>query len=138
MLTNKYKASVAGAAPLQIQLTATSIPIFVTGFYACGESGSGSASRPVLSRPSTPGTGSGTAIPLSVSAPAATATVITLFSTGPTLPVVNSGAFNLPMRVVWNAAPKQEFVLGLAGSGLLYADASAGHTWSGELCWEER
>lgn len=139
MLSHKYKGSVTGAAPLKIQLTASSShPAYVTGFFACGENAAGSASKPVLTRPSTPGTGSGTAVALSVSAPTATATLITSFSGAPSLPIVNVGAFNLPLRLRWYATSGQEFVLGVGGSGLLYASASGGHTWSGEINWEER
>lgn len=138
MLTHKYKGSVSAAAPLEIQLTASSShPVYITGFFACGENALGSASKPVLTRPSTPGTGSGTAVALSVSAPAATASVITSFSGGPSLPAVNVGAFNLPLRLRWHATLGQEFVLGVSGTGLLYAYASGGHTWTGELLWEE-
>lgn len=139
MLGAKYRGSVSGAAPLEIQLTASANhPVYVTGFFACGENASGSASKPVLTRPSTPGTGTGTAVALSQSTPAATATLVTSFSGAPSLPAVNVGAFNLPIRLRWTASPGQEFVLGVGGSGLLYAYASGGHTWSGELHWEER
>lgn len=139
MLSHKYKGSVSGAAPLEIQLTASSShPVFLTGFFVCGENASGSASKPALTRPSIPGTGSGTAVAISPSSPAASATLITSFSGAPSLPAVNVGAFNLPIRLRWTAGFGQEFVIGVGSSGLLYAAAGGGHSWSGEITWEER
>lgn len=139
MLSHKYKGSVSGAAPLEIQLTASSTyPVFLTGFFVCGENASGSASRPILTRPSVPGTGTGTAVAISPSSPDASAILVTSFSGAPSLPSVNVGAFNLPLRLRWAAGFGQEFVIGVDGSALLYAYAGSGHTWSGEITWEER
>lgn len=139
MQAHKYKGNVSGVAPLEIQLTAPSTgPVYITGFMVCGENALGSASKPVLTRPSVPGSGSGTPIPLSTSAPTATAVLVTSFSGAPSLPTVNVGAFNLPLRICWSAPPRGEFILPASGSGLLYAYAGGGHTWIGELTWEER
>jgi hypothetical protein len=139
MLSHRYKGGISGASPLEIQLSADAThPLYVVGFSAMGENASGSASKPVLTRPSSPGVGTGSALPLSPSSPTASGSLVTSFSSPPSLPSVNVGAFNLPLRLRWMASPGQEVVLGVSGSLLLYAYASGGHTWSGELLWEER
>lgn len=138
-MLNKYKGGVSGAAPLQMQITAhVSNPIRVVGFFVCGENSSGSASKPVLTRPSSPGSGTQvTAEKLSPSAPVSGAYLATSFSSPPSLPSVNVGAFNLPLRIRWTAALGQEFVVAQQKDVLLYAYASGGHTWTGEIIWEE-
>lgn len=139
MHAHKYKGGVSGAAPLEIQLTAPATSrVYITGFMVCGENASGSASKPVLTRPSSPGSGTGTAVSLSPSAPAARSTLVTSFSGAPSIPSVNVGSFNLPLRIRWSAAPGHEFILAVNESALLYAYASGGHTYTGELTWEER
>lgn len=135
----RFKGGVSGASPLQIQLgTSALTPAYVVGFSAQGENSSGSASRPVLTRPSTPGTGSGSSISFSSSAAPAQSTIITSFSGAPSIPSVSLGTFNLPLRLRWAAMGDGAFIVGVSSYALLYANAAGGHTWSGELIFEER
>lgn len=133
-----YKAARSGAAPLLIEVRNTSSGMVeVLGMSAAGESTSGSASRPVLYRPSSGGSGSGSAVCLSGSTTAAS-TVITSFTANPSLPAVTSGSFNLPIRVRWVSTPGNGMILDLSASVVLYAVGNSGHTWNGEILFEER
>jgi hypothetical protein len=132
-----FKGGVSGAAPLQVQLSMPANSVGrVLDYAAAGENAVGSASRPVLSRPSTLGSGSGTAVPMDGYS-TAQGVVVTSFSSAPTLPVVGSGALNLPIRVRWAAPREQSFVIYGGGGALLYAAASGGHAWTGSMIWEE-
>lgn len=134
-----FKGGISGAAPLQIQLgTSATVPAVITGFTASGDTTAGTASRPAISRPSTPGAGTGTAVAISPSSAVASSSVITAFSSGPSIAGVTTGGFNLPLRLNWRAAAGAGFVVGISSFALLYAAAGAGHTWTGELRWEEK
>ncbi len=145
-MARRFEGGAAGQAPLQIQLSTTasgdgSVAV-VVGYRATGESATGSASRPILSRPSTLGVGSTTvsnlrSVPVGVT-PACN--LLASFSSAPSLPGVNEGTFNLPIRISWLTNPEDGIVVGSQGAEaglLLYASASGGHTWTGSIVWEE-
>ena len=142
----RFEGMTSGAAPLQLQLSTTASGAgsvaLVTALRAEGETASGSASHPCVYRPSTIGTGSGTT-PEVHSTPgtaSASCTFLRTFSGAPSSPSLSSGAFNLPLRVAWKAPPEEALVVGGQGAVValvLYALASAGHTWSGSMVWEE-
>ena len=132
-----FRATVGGASPLRIQLTAPAgVSLKVLGFAAEGMNTTGAGSRPVLTRPSVAGTGSGVAVPLDGHS-VAQATVVTSFATPPTDPAVTSGSWDLPLAVRrrWTLVEAPTVLPG--GSIMLYAAASGGHNWSGEIEWEE-
>jgi hypothetical protein len=135
---SQFRGFVSSVAPLLIQIGSGSTTALITEFSAQGENFVGAASRPTLSRPSTPGVGTGTALALDPAHPAAAAAIVTNFSTLPSLPTPTSGAFNLPIRMRWVAPPRQAFVVQPSAYALLYAVGSGGHLWSGEISWVER
>lgn len=133
-----FKANVSGVAPLRIQLTApSSRSIRIMGFTAVGENGNGNAGRPVLSRPVTPGTGTGASVAMDGTGVAAASTVVTSFSITPTDPTSTTGAFNLPIAVHVRFGQDDAPIVPPGQTILLYAGANSGHTWMGELEWEE-
>lgn len=141
-----YKGATHRASPLRIQLTAPSTAaVYVVSYSAFGENSAGASSRPILTRPSVPGQGSGVAIPMRFPGPEngrrdpiAQATLITLFKNAPSVPRVNVGSYLLPISVQWSAPRGQEVVVGHGESILLYALTNGDHTWSGEIQWEEK
>lgn len=147
-----FKGATFSAAPLRIQVTAPAgAPIYVVGFNAAGEDARGATSRPILTRPSTLGSGTGTAIPVSPTGPPtlstpegmpttgnAQATVVTSFRSSPSVPSVHIGSYNLPMRVVWQVPLSQAMVVPASDGVLLYALTVGSHTWCGEITWEEK
>ena len=133
-----FRANVSGAAPLRIQLTAPAgETVRIRAFTAGGDNTAGNAGRPVLFRPSSPGTGTGTGLAIDGTGVSPTSTVVTSFSVVPTDPTANVGAFNLPMEVHVRFPIAEAPMLEAGGTLVLYAGASGGHTWSGELEWEE-
>ena len=138
----RYVGSVAGAAPLRMQLGTLSTSVArVVGITACGESAAGAASRPFLVRPLTPGLGLSASVgKLSPGSSDPVSTLINTFSSAPSTPSVPSLSFNLPVRVVWTAPTDQGVLVGGQGVAdyvLLYANAADEHTWTGSLTWEE-
>jgi hypothetical protein len=135
----RWAADAFNAAPLLIQLTsgATNSAIII-GAKATGESDTGTASRPVLYRPSTLGTGVDIQ-PRRFGQPpyAPTSTLITTFATSPSTPVVNLGAGPVPIRTTWMTDKDNGIVIALGGAICLYANAAGGHLWSGEMIFEE-
>lgn len=136
----RYSAGTSGAAPLQIQLGTGAVhPAYVVGFSAMGENSAGAASRPVLTRPSTLGTGTPNfGERYNSSSPGSHSGVLTAFASAPSIPTVGIGTFNLPLRVRWAVASADALVVPINAGVLLYANAAGGHTWSGEIIWEER
>lgn len=139
----RFSGGAYDAAPLIVQVKSTASGqgslLTVFGVKAEGQNSTGSASRPVLYRPGTLGTGTPSAPQLRGPNPAAVsaAELLTSFSANPSLPSVGSGAFNLPIRVSWMTNPKSG-VIAMSGGGLaLYQNASGGHAISGSLFWEE-
>lgn len=145
-MARRFEGGATGQAPLQIQLSTTASGTgsvaLVVGYRATGENALGSTSRPILSRPSTLGVGSTTvsnlrSIPIGLT-PACN--LLSQFSSAPSLPGVNEGTFNLPLRINWMTNPEDAIVVGTQGAEaglLLYASASGGHTWTGAIVWEE-
>jgi hypothetical protein len=132
-----FRGGISGAAPLQIQLGTTSTGwALIRETYACGENALGSASRPTLSRPSVPGVGTG-ASQSTDGRFTAQSSIVTAFSSAPSTPSVSSGTFNLPIRETWHAPPGGAFVVGASGFALFYAAAAGGHTWTGNIVFEE-
>jgi hypothetical protein len=134
-----YRGVVTSASPLLIQIGTGAATALLTEFSAQGENALGAASRPTLSRPSAPGIGTGT-VPQVVNhwAFPPVSTITTTFSDLPSLPSPSSGAFNLPIKVRWVAPPSQAFVVYPSGYALLFAVATGGHLWSGEIGFDER
>lgn len=142
----RFEGSTSGAAPLQLQLstpaTGAGSIVVIVGLRAAGENASGSASHPVVTRPSSIGTGTAqTAQVRSVPATSSPgATFLSSYTSAPSTPSPAKGAFNLPMRRRWEAAPGDGLVVGgqgVAAALLLFADATGGHTWNGSITWEE-
>lgn len=130
-----FKTIVSGQAPLRIQLTAAGRCKIIAVNLSC-EGLTGNVSLPSLSRPSTVGTGTGAAEAVDgFSTPAST--VITSFSSAPTLPSTGTGAYNIPWNTSWLFRPDLQPEVLPGGSILLYANATAGLTLSGELTWGE-
>lgn len=130
-----FKIGISGASPLRIQLTASDI-IEVVHFMAAGENSSGTASRPTMSYPSTPGVGTGTILPLdghSVS----TSDGVTNFTSAPSVPLVNNISGNLPFRISTRVPRGHGFIIIPSSVGLYYAASGSGHLWTGSLEFEE-
>lgn len=64
--------------------------------------------------------------------------MLSTYSVAPSTPSVGVGTFNLPLRIKWAATPNDAFIVPISSAALLYANAAGGHTWSGEIVWEER
>lgn len=145
-MARRFEGGAAGQAPLRVQLSTTatgagSVAI-VVGYRATGESTTGSASRPLLSRPSTLGVGTtaGSDIRSIPSGATPSCNLLTSYSSAPTVPPSTEGTFNLPVRISWLCNPEDGIVVGSQGAVaaiLLFASASGGHLWTGSLVWEE-
>lgn len=136
----RFTAGAEAQTPLivQVQAGATNWGV-VVGIRATGQETSGSASRPVLYRPSTPGTPSPSQTPELRSFPdgaVSLSTAATSFSANPTLPTLNLLSANLPMRCAWMCDPADGVVFGMSGAIVLYQNASS-HTINGSLTWED-
>lgn len=132
-----FRASVGGAAPLRIQLTAPAgLSLRVLGFAAEGLNTNGTASRPIMFVPSTAGSGTGTALP-SDGHSISQAVVVTNFSIPSSNPSVTASVANLPIQIRRRWDRVQAPIVPPGGSIVLYAAASGGHNWSGEIEWEE-
>lgn len=144
-----FKGAVSKASPLLIQVTAPSTgPIHVMEWSAYGETGAGATSHPVIFRPSLHGTGFGVAIPWAppgkpeapdTTTAQAVSEVVTRFATLPSLPIVNVGSYNLPIRRKWAAPTNDQRIVVPADRAIcLYARTVSPHEWSGEITWEEK
>lgn len=139
----RFVAATEGAAPLilQVESPSTTSLLRVYRFEASGNSSAGTASRPALYRPSSKGTGISNIAASLTATISPTASAYSSFSVNPTLPGLTAYSSNLPMRVEWIAAPGRELLAVGSPSGVgcvvLYANASGGHTWRGEINWEE-
>lgn len=136
-------AAVAEAqAPLRLQVKAPSGVVgILVELRASGDTSLGTASRPALSRPSIIGTGTDqTPLQRGRASASARCSWLASFSGAPSTPTLLSGAYNLPIHVHWMANSDEGVVFGGGGADgalLLYAVGGGGHTWSGELVWEE-
>lgn len=138
----RFIGTVANAAPLLIQVASGAGSTSVCfGVEVAGQSSTGTASRPVLWRPSTLGTGTAQTPEArgqgSVGA-VSTATLLTAFGTSPSLPVVSTGAFNLPIKVSWLVDPSDGIVFALGGAVAFYQNAAGGHQINGSITWEDQ
>lgn len=138
----KYRGFKNGAAPLRLQLTADTgeSAVRIVELSATGETATGSAARPTVTRPFTIGTGAGVMTPEKLDPLSAdsTATLKSAFNILPSVPPTVTGTFNLPIRVRWVAPSPAEGLYLLNGGALLfYANCVAPHKWSGEMTWEE-
>lgn len=142
----RFIGSTSNADPLLIQLEAVSKVDVVVAFSACGENQAGFTTRPTISRPDIPGTASsaGTAVIYSPSGVASGSELLTSFATAPSLPAPGEAISGprLPLRVHWQADPRNGFVVPLGGficlSAITGSGVFGGHTWMGELVWEEQ
>lgn len=138
-----YESGVTGASPLLIQLATpfNSGYAIVREWSAFGDNATGAGSRPVFFRPGTPGSSAGIIEPPISTRDGFTqthyCTFSTTFVTPPSLPTVNVSNFLLPMRVRVVYPENGGFVLTNNDAVVLYAAASAGHSWTGRLVWEE-
>lgn len=142
----RFEGGTSGAAPLRIQLATTASGdgsvASVIGWSVAGENTSGAASRPIISRPSSIGTGTGQTPEVRSRPSSATPNceLLTTFSGAPSVPAVSEGSFNLPIVVSWLGNREDGVIVGSQGASaalLLYASASGGHTWTGAIIWEE-
>lgn len=134
----RFKISARSKTPLRVQLaTPANVIASVQGIGAYGENAVGRASRPVITRPSTAGKGKGVILSTDNSGITSQLSGITIFSTAPSYPQVNIGSFNLPMSIYVTLAPGGGIIMLPSSFLLLYAFASGGHLWSGELEFEE-
>lgn len=141
----RFVAASAGAAPfiIQVETARADSMLRVYRFELSGDNSSGSITRPALYRPATAGTGLGNvARPLAVQSGAATCPAYNSFSANPTIPSLATLSAKLPKTVEWVASPGGELLVvgngSTTGKVVLYAGASGGHTWSGEINWEEQ
>lgn len=136
----RFKAS-AAAATLQLQLSTSALtPAEVVGYSAYGQTTTGSTTRPAFTRPVTGGTPSevSRANSLTPSTNPQTGAYAT-FSVAPSTPTgLSSGSYNLPLNLRWEAARSRGIIIPVSAFGLLYAAATGGHSWLGEVIWEER
>lgn len=137
----RFIGTAANQAPLLIQVTSGAGSTSVCfGIEVAGQSSTGTASRPVLWRPSTLGTGTAQ-LPESRGegsfGATSSATLLTAFGTSPSLPVVSTGAFNLPMKISWLVDPSDGVVFALGGAVALYQNAAGGHQINGSVTWED-
>lgn len=139
----RFVAATEGAAPLilQVESPSTTSLLRVYRFEASGNSSTGTASRPALYRPSSKGTGISNIAASLTSIATPTASAYASFSVNPTLPGLTTFSSNLPMRIEWIASHGAELIAAGTPVGVgcvvLYAGASGGHTWRGEINWEE-
>lgn len=133
-----FKIGARAAGPLKIQLgTPATIIAEVRGIVAGGDNATGAASRPLLTRPSTAGTGTGTIVPIDSPVAVSGCTGITSFVTSPPAPTSSASSANLPIRVNIQMPRGNGFVVGVSSYAYLFANATGGHTWTGELIFEE-
>lgn len=136
----RFSVEVADQAPLLVQIK--SIPSGYCSVFAAqtaGQNASGSTSRPVLYRPSAPGVGTGQIAEIRGRVPGETpaSECLTSFTSSPSLPTVNVGSFNLPIRVSWMTDPINGIIISNGGALALYQAATGGHVLNGGLSWEE-
>jgi len=139
----RFTGNASNQAPLIIQVKSNSSGAGSYGVCFAisveGQSATGSASRPCLYRPSTPG--SGTAQTPQVrgrqAGSVSSCSLITSFTSSPSLPSVSLGAFNLPIKVSWMVDPTEGFVFMFGEAIALYQNASGGQLINGALSWEE-
>lgn len=133
-----FRCGISGAAPLRVQLgTNSSTYIEITTINAFGETTTGSASRPVVTHPTNPGSGTGTVV--GIDSPVAVSGVdgITAFTVAPSNPTVSTFSANLPMRIHTRTPKGSGYIVPPNSYALLYAVGNGGHTWTGSLEWEE-
>lgn len=132
-----YRLAVAGQGPLRMQLGA--VPsnrlVKLLEVAAHGETTAGTSTSPVLSRPSTVGTG--TNIFAQGADSTAVCPVIVTFSSAPSVPATGGSLPALPARKRIVFPPRSTPLVYPAAAILLYASVSGGHTWTDELTWEE-
>lgn len=143
MASPRFRVSVAKKAPLRIQAQPpTGGYLEVLSADVGGDTKVGSASRPVLTFPSTIGKGT-SMVPTCLTFPtkASNATAVSVFTSAPSYPIVNLIADGLPYST------KIEFprghgimVMGSDAAILLFVatpPSSTLHTLSGGIEWEE-
>lgn len=144
----RFSGSAYDKAPLLIQIRATTSGSGSVGVVfaaqAAGTSTTGSASRPVLYRPSTPGTVEEQSALQTAEVRGGSAGDVsrcalstTVFSVNPSVPSLPTTISALPIRTSWMTNPKHGIVFMNGGAVILYATASGGYTWNGALSWEE-
>jgi len=136
-----YRFTVGAQAPLQIQLgpsATTTVVALIREAAAFGETLVGTASDPILVRPSSPGSGVNIFVaPLDPGGPTSSFPIIHSFSTAPTHFTPAGGPVVLPVTRRYVFPRGAEFVIYGSAAALLFATAGGGHTWTGELAWEE-
>jgi len=136
-----FKVQATNQAPLILGLVATSTSSALIKEVTCaGENAVGSASRPRLYNPSTDGTPLGASIAFSMNS--VSVSPVTGghkdWSVNPAFPSGGTGAFNLPMSICWRFPDNQEFIVSMGNQGILYAQGTGGHLWTGSILFEER
>lgn len=130
-----YKVIQPYVAPLLIQLTVPSnIRAVIRRVSVNGVGTTGQCSRIYVYRPSTPGTGTGTALPVDRASASSACTAITSFSSVPSLPLYTLASRVLPICVEWAGEPP---IVVQGGSIVIFQDCQSGYGAEGELEWEE-
>lgn len=123
-------------SPLLLQITVPSnVQAIVRRISVQGIGSSGKASRIYVYRPSVPGTGTGTVLPVDRASGTSLVTGITSFASVPSLPLYNLISRLLPISVEWSAGDMPILVQG--GSLVLFQDCENGYGAEGEIEWEE-
>jgi hypothetical protein len=78
-------------------------------------------------------------VPVNAPGASAQASVISQFTTQPTLPSASSIINSVPSYVSyqWQAPPRDGYIAYAGDALLLYALAGTGSTWDAEMVWEE-
>ncbi len=139
---SRFKGGDSNLSPLKLQLTTNGSSVVLTEWRAALQCEQNTAhSRPVLSRPSIPGTTIAKTNATCVNGVGTAASyVISQFNSEPSLPAVASMLYNMPSYISYQyQAPERAGLVAYDGQALLlYALASPGGAWDGELVWEEK
>lgn len=140
-LLSRFKGGDLSLSPLKLQLTPDGGNVALVEWRASLQCETGSPhSRPVISRPSIPGTTitKVAAIPVDGFG-SSSAFVISQFDTAPSLPSVSTMTYAMPSFISyqWQAGQGGEIIALDGGALLLYALAGPGGSWDGEMVWED-
>lgn len=141
MLGTAFTGGTSLQAPLRLQLRVPSGQTArLYSILAAGDNATGQASRPSLSRPGTLGSGNSILVHPTQNVGVSRCTLSDTFSVAPSLPSLNIGSYALPIIARWEAPRGGGIICGTQNMDaglLLFSNATAGHTWSARLTWEE-
>jgi hypothetical protein len=135
-----FKGGANNLSPLKLQLTPDGESLSLVEWRASLGAETGAAhSRPILSRPTVPGTTISKVASVPVNGVGTTnGFVISQFDTAPSLPSAGTMTYSIPSFVSyqWQAPPREGLVVYDGNALLLYALAGAGGSWDGEMVFE--